>query len=383
MNARSQFTGSTKALFLTVGVAVAVICAVVVASDPDTRKPDAKRPAATNTKTPTRSAGTTGTAPAGSNEPIVARVNNEVVTYKALAEECIARKGAEVLDTMISKALVMQACRERGIKVSAEEIDEEIRQTAQRLNMTPEKYLSVLENERDISAERYAKDIVWPGLALKKLAKPYVKVTDEDIERGFQAYYGEKVKCRWIVLDNLPTAMKIWNELRDSSKDDSGKVALAEFERQVTRWSTDHATRSLGGQLQPISRHTSPAFQKIEQAAFALKEDGEISSVVQMGESHVILYRETRIPPADVSLEDPRVRDKISSDIYEIKMREQIAHVFEDIRKNATIENLLTGDVSKPEPKAAAAEKPTAPKQPVKAAGKQDAANRPAETIRR
>jgi foldase protein PrsA len=367
---------------LAAAVAVGVACAGIVAADSEPKKPEAKKPAAgalNSTKAP-RSAGAAAVA-ANPNEPIVARVNNEVVTYKALAEECIARKGAEVLDTMISKALVMQACRERGIRVTPEEIDEEIRNTAQRLNMTPEKYLSVLENERDISAERYAKDIVWPGLALKKLAKPYVKVTDEDIERGFQAYYGEKVKCRWIVLDNLPTAMKIWNELRDSSKDDSGKVALAEFERLVTRWSTDHSTRSIGGQLQPISRNTSPAFQKIEQAAFALKEDGEISSVVQMGESHVILYREARIPPAEVQLDE--VRNKISADITEIKMREQIAQVFEEIRKNATIENLLTGDVSKPEPKAATADKPAAPKQPVKAAVKQDATKRPADTIRK
>ncbi len=279
--------------------------------------------------------------------PIVAKVNGEEITYKALAEEVIIREGAKVLETMISRRLVEQATRDRGIKITAQEIHDEITRTAQRMNMTPEGYLKLLKDKRQITYEQYERDIVRPGLALKKMAKKDIKVTEEDIEKGFEAYYGEKVKCRWIMVDNLQKAMQVWNELMAGAKKGDGKVPVGEFERMVSRYSTDPGTASLGGQLQPISRHTGPMFKNIEEAAFALAEDGEISKVVQFGESWVILWREGRIPPRPVKLDD--VRKDIETDIYEAKMTERIKDIFEGIQKGATIENLLTGEVSSPD----------------------------------
>lgn len=285
---------------------------------------------------------------------IAAVVNGEEISYKALAEEVIARNGAEVLETMIARLLVDQACRESGIKITSQELQDEVARTADKLGMTTESYLKLLEKEKNIKYEQYIRDIVWPGLALKKMARPKVKVTDDDIEKGFEAYYGEKMKCRWIMLTDLNLAMKVWNELKDADKGSTGKVELAEFERQVTRWSADQGTRSLGGQLQPIGRHTGPAFQEIEKAAFALKEDGNFSSVLQFGGAYVILYREGRLPPAKVKLED--VRSKIESDIYDAKMRDQIEQVFLTLRNQATVVNNISGDVMSRDKKTVPAE---------------------------
>jgi parvulin-like peptidyl-prolyl isomerase len=283
-------------------------------------------------------------ASTSSDTPVVAVVNGEEITFKALAEEAIARKGSEILETMISRLLVEQACRQQGIKISAQEINEEIARTSARLNMTPEQYFKLLKDQKNITAAQYERDIVIPGLALKKMARQGVKVTNDDIEKGFEAYYGEKMRCRWIMLNDQPTAMKVWNELKAADKKNEGKIDVAEFERQVTRWSVDPGSRSLGGQLQPIARHTSPAFKSIEDAAFAMKSNGEISKVVQFGEAYVILYREDSLPPAQVKLED--VRDKIEADIYEAKMRDQIEQIFLSIQRKANIKNLLTGEVS-------------------------------------
>jgi len=63
-------------------------------------------------------------------EPIVARVNGEPITWRELAEECLARKGVEVLETMIARKLVEQEARRRRITVTAEEVDREITRTA-------------------------------------------------------------------------------------------------------------------------------------------------------------------------------------------------------------------------------------------------------------
>ena len=314
-----------------------------------------------------------GTATTGNIPPVVARVNNEEITFKALAEEVIARNGAEVLETMISRLLVDQAVRQQGIKITAQEIDEEIRRTADRMGMPPEQFLKMLKEKRNLDEEHYVRDIVLPGLALKKMARPAVKVTDEDVQKAFEAKYGEKVKCRWLMHNELQTTMKIWNELKTSSeKSSDGRIPLAEFEYQVQHWSIDPETRTLGGQLQPISRHTSPAFKAIEDAAFAMKEDGDITKVLQFGGAYVILYRETRMPAQDVELSQP-VRNELEGWIYEAKMADQIGQIFAMIQKNAKIENNLTGEVHRPQKDVVPAEHSENTKQqPAKSAAKDD-----------
>src|SRR5262245_53488233 len=166
---------------------------------------------ATQGKTATDQVKTDASRPTSNADPaVVAKVNNEEITYKALAEEVIARKGVEVLDTMISRLLVEQACRTQGIKITAQEINEEILRTAERLNMTVEKYFAWLKQERGIEPQQYQRDIVWPGLALKKLARKNVSVSQEDIEKGFEAYYGEKMRCRWIMFNDQRIASRVW-----------------------------------------------------------------------------------------------------------------------------------------------------------------------------
>jgi foldase protein PrsA len=375
MSERIRLPRSTKWACLAAVSALALIASGIVVASPLQRdkKASGKATADQSKKNDQSKRNEGDSSLAG---PIVARVNGEEITYKALAEEVIARKGKEVLDTMISRLLVEQACRQAGVKITAQEIHDEVTRTAERLNMTTEQYLKVLQDKREMDYKQYERDIVIPGLSLKKMARPHIKVTEDDIQRGFEAYYGEKVRCRWIMLNDRPTAMKVWNELKGENRNGSGKVDLAEFERQVTRWSVDPSSRSIGGQLnQPIGRHTGPAFERLEKAAFALKEDGEISGVIEFGEAHVILYREGRVPPANVKLED--VRSKIEADIYDAKMRDQIEQIFVSIQKSATIENLLTGAVSSPENKTVPAEhieqsdkaKPPGKTEPQKKAG--------------
>src|SRR5262249_39586547 len=76
-------------------------------------------------------------SPAG---PVVARVNSQTVSFKTLAEECIARKGPEVLEAMISKLLIQQACKAKGIAVSAQEIDQEVTRHAAQLKISRDDY---------------------------------------------------------------------------------------------------------------------------------------------------------------------------------------------------------------------------------------------------
>ena len=97
--------------------------------------------------------------------------------------------------------------------VTAAEIDEEIDALAQRFGIDREGWLRTLDKERGISPVQYARDIIYPALALRKLCSGRVQVTPKDLQEAFEAQYGEKLRCRMILVDKQHKAMQIWEEL--------------------------------------------------------------------------------------------------------------------------------------------------------------------------
>ena len=99
--------------------------------------------------------------------------------------------------------------------MTAAEIDQEIDNVAMRMaGIGREAWLRTLDKERGISPVQYARDIIYPALALRKLAAQRVQVTEKDMRESFEAQYGDKLRCRMIMVDKLATAKEIWEELR-------------------------------------------------------------------------------------------------------------------------------------------------------------------------
>ncbi len=63
--------------------------------------------------------------PVNPSDPI-AIVNNQAITRQQLADECVAKEGKKILDTMINRVLIEQALARQKMTVTAAEIDEEI-----------------------------------------------------------------------------------------------------------------------------------------------------------------------------------------------------------------------------------------------------------------
>ncbi len=61
----------------------------------------------------------------------IATVNDQKITRQQLADECVARQGEEILDTLIARTLIDQALRAKKLEVTAVEIDNEIENVAQ------------------------------------------------------------------------------------------------------------------------------------------------------------------------------------------------------------------------------------------------------------
>jgi len=281
-------------------------------------------------------------------EPAVAaRINGRDLTTAALAEECIVRHGKDVLDGMIGRMLMVDKLEKAGVTVTQADVDAEIADAAIRTGKTIRDaagnetadvagWLKEVTETQKIPYEQYLHDTVWPSAALKKLVVGGVQVTDEDLKKGFEANYGPRVKCRAIVVNQMRKAQEVWQLARDNPTADN-------FGTLAEQYSTDTVSRTLRGEVPPIQRHGGRP--TLEDEAFKL-QPGELSGIIQVEESFVILFCEGHTQPKQFTMEE--VGDLIRRDVYEKKLRQAMLKEYDLIRKSATIDNLVAGTVQSP-----------------------------------
>lgn len=277
----------------------------------------------------------------------LAKVGDAVVTYDQVAEEAMARYGTEVLDQLINRTIIENACRDRSIMVTEAEVEQEISTISKDFGLDTTSWLQMLEAERNITPLQYKRDIIWPMIALKKLAGSEVQVTEADIQKAFERDYGPKVKARMIMMDNQRRLHEVWqkaNEARASAGNDLAKAA-AEFGRIARENSMEPTSKALDGVVPPIRRHMGPENQNIENAAFNLRP-GEISGIIQLptpgAPQYVILFCEGQTEPVVKAEQISLVREEIIATLKKEKTQERVAKVFQKLQTETPVHNYLT-----------------------------------------
>lgn len=273
-----------------------------------------------------RSGGAPPDENAKSQLKVVAQVNGVPVTREQLGQDCLIHYGSEVLEALVNKHLIVEACKQRNITVSRAEVDAEIERMAQRFNLPVDQWMKLLKQERGITALQYASDVVWPTLALRKLAGDRLKVTPAELREAFDAHYGPSVRCRVISLRDRKTAEKV----RALAVADPGSFG------DLAKQYSEDASASVKGVSPPIRRGGN--FPMIEDAAFAMK-DGEVSKIIEAGGQFVILLRESEIPGA-ASVAYNRVAPQLEEVVREKKLRKVSAEVFQQLQAETKVENV-------------------------------------------
>ncbi len=310
--------GGTVILFLVGAVAFQFLRPKVGAAQENTLQTDSSR---TNTRS-------------NAARPALARVNNELIGYDSVADECMQRYGQEVLESFINRTIIDQACRKQGISITQAEVNEEVVKIAKKFDIDPANWLRIIQSERHLSAMQYKEDIIWPMLALKRLAGNEVQITEEEMQRVFVREYGERVKARMIMCDKLQRAQDAWNlVMKDPAS--FGKVAR---ERSM-----EPTSKALDGQIQPIRRYAGN--DNLENEAFKL-EEGQISGIIDVStpeaRRYVILLCEGRTTPIVKSMNEPQIREQCHKILEDEKTQVAVAKVFERLKKQAQIDNFLT-----------------------------------------
>ena len=264
-----------------------------------------------------------------------ARVNGEPISYETLAKECVERYGKEVLENMISRTIIQQACAERGIVVSEAEVGQQVIEISKKFGLAVEQYYKLLEAERGLSSVQYHRDIMWPMLALRKLAGKEVTITPKMMQQAYEDNYGPRVKARMIVCDKQRRAQEVWDKAQANSDD-------LYFDGLARDYSVEPNSRALGGVIPPIRKNTG-AHENLRKAAFAMKEPGEISGILQIGPSQfAILKFEGRTEPIDHDPKDVQVQ--LQADLTEREVQKLVGETFETLQKSARVDNFLTGE---------------------------------------
>lgn len=256
---------------------------------------------------------------------VVAHVNREEITRQELAQEALLHFGPEVLDILINRELISQECQRRKITVTDAEVAEEVERMARHFGLPVDQWYKMLKHERRIKEAQYQSDIIWPMIALRKMAGDEIRVTPEEVVAQYEKDYGPAVKARIIVATSADEA----TALRDAAV-----VNPESFGNLAKDHSKDPNSASAKGLIPPIHRHVGSP--EIEQEAFTMR-DGEISPVIRVGEQYVILKRE-QLLVSQREIPFDNVKSRLEEIIRERKMHVLGHQVALTLKQNNRVE---------------------------------------------
>jgi len=288
-------------------------------------------------KTAVKQTAAAGTATAQPKREAAAKVTingrSISIPLDEVFRECAMRVGNDVIESMVNRAVIQLACEQQGVQITESEVEQEIVRIAKQFGIPTESWVEMLRTERNISPEQYKRDVIWPMLALKKLAGEKAEITEKDMQKAFVRHYGARVKCRMIMLDSMRRANEVFHK---------AELKPDDFPRLAREYSVDPTSRAMEGSVPPIARYSGNP--DIEEAAFRLKE-GEISGIIHIGLNRYVILRSEGFTEQKVK-DVNEVRDVLYKDLVEEKVQESVAKLFENLKKGARIDNYWTNTTS-------------------------------------
>ncbi len=290
--------------------------------------------------------------PGASRGRVVAYVFGDVpVTRQELGEYLITRYGPEALELLVNRRIIDEACKSKDVTVDSAEIEVALEEKIAAAGVSRGEFINKLLPSNHTTLAQYKEDVLRPQLLLTKLSAGRVKVTDEDLHKAYEAYYGEKIECRLILWprEERKYAMAEYASLRDSETAFADKA-----QRQASATlAENHGHLMDGKKVRLIGRYTL-GNQELERELFSL-HPGEVSKLVETPEGIVVVKCDRRVPP-DKSVSLDSVRAKLEKEVRERLVQADIPLVFADLRKHAE-PRLLLKDPNRPEDLTAAVER--------------------------
>jgi hypothetical protein len=265
---------------------------------------------------------------AAESRQVVAYIYNSVpITREDLGEYLIVRQGAERLELMVNRRIIDLACQKKGIVVTDAEVDAALAQDLKRMNVASVKeFVNVILKKEKTTLYEFKEDVIRPKLALAKMCRDQVQVTEDDVRKAFEAYHGEKLECQmimWPAQEERHVLTDIYAKIRDSAE---------EFDR-AAKSQASSSLASVQGHIPPFARYTT-GNEQLENEAFKL-QPGEVSRVIGTPQGLVVVKCLRHIEADKSAVLDDKERAKLEKEIIERKVQLEIPKVFKQLRDQA------------------------------------------------
>lgn len=248
----------------------------------------------------------------------------------------------QMLDDMISEALIVQAAKDAQIRVEAKEVNAAIEEIKKQNNLGDEELEEALAMQGYTMAS-YKKDVQRQILrmrALNMLVRPRVTITDEDVralyeEMNRRSSAVSQVHLRHVLIhvpenpsaQQLAAAKERASEVIEQAK---GGKSFAELARQ---YSDDAATSAGGGDLGWIEHGSLPT--EWEEVVFSM-DKGEVRGPISGPSGLHVFYVEDSKKDAFRPFDE--VKEQLRGELYSKEMDKQTSLWLEELRKKAHID---------------------------------------------
>lgn len=256
---------------------------------------------------------------------VVAIVNGDPITKAQLYDAMYQQVGAQMVDDLITRRLIEQEAKRRGVTVSAADLDAEIDDLADLYG--GRESLEAILNQSGSSVEALRQNL-HVNLLVQRMLEPDIEITDEDVRNYFDEHNDdfiepEQVHARHILVEGREQAEELKQQL------DNG----ADFAELAKEHSTDPGSKDKGGDLGWFDSSTmTPAFSD---AAFAAEVGTVVGPVETSFGFHLIEVLDQK---AERRLTFEEAEERIRKILLEQGVQEKIGPWLNDLRANAEIE---------------------------------------------
>ncbi|MFH1092088.1 MAG: peptidylprolyl isomerase [Pseudomonadota bacterium] len=250
------------------------------------------------------------------------------------------------MNNLINAELLYQAAEKSGVKITPEQVDEEIKKIKQQL-AGEDKFKAFLESENMTEAD--AKRSVHRSLVIQQFinqeVQAKIKVTDKELQDFYdknpkQFLEPPSIRASHILIKVEPgESQEKRAEVRKKIESLLEKVKQgADFAELAKQYSED-ASNVKGGDLGYFKRGLM--VKPFEQAAFAL-EKGQVSDIVETLFGFHIIKVTDKKTNATIPLE--KVKDKLTEFIKREKTKTSVNQLLVTLRAQSKIEILMKGN---------------------------------------
>lgn len=260
----------------------------------------------------------------------VAKVNGESISKNELYEQLLAQYGAEALDNLIIDKIIEQEMKKEKLEVTAEELKEEL--TAYMDSYGGEEAFAEMLAASGIEMDAIERNIE-KYLVTKKLLTARIEISDEEMKVYFEENKDsfaqeEKVEASHILVEGEDTAKEVLDKLK----------AGEDFSELAAAYSTDEATKELGGELGFFGK--GEMTEEFEKAAFAM-EAGAISDPVKTDFGYHIINVTDRHEASEAVYEE--AKEEIKEILLDSKIQDEYTVWLDEKFEEYEIENYLQG----------------------------------------